>query len=75
MLPESAVAVREGRILVMAVEGGKIIYKKVTPGVRFQGKVEILEGITAADNVVTYGRSEISEGTEVKIISSNETTE
>jgi len=71
VLPESAVVVREGSVVAMAVENGKIAYKRVTPGVRFDGKVEILEGITTEDNIVVYGRSEISEGTYVKMVRSD----
>lgn len=69
VLPESAVIVREGRIVVMAVMDGRVKYKGITPGVRYQGKVEILDGISAEDEIVVSGRSEITEGTKVKIIS------
>jgi len=70
VLPESAVLVREGSVVVMAVAGGVISYKRVVPGVRFDGKVEILEGITPEDDIVVSGRSEITEGTRVTIVSS-----
>jgi membrane fusion protein (multidrug efflux system) len=70
VLPESAVLVREGSVVVMAVAGGVISYKRVAPGVRFNGKVEILEGITPQDDIVVSGRSEITEGTRVTIVSS-----
>lgn len=70
VLPESAVLVREGRVVVMAVVDGIIAYKRVAPGVRFEGKVEILEGITPEDSIVVSGRSEIAEGTRVTIVSS-----
>jgi membrane fusion protein (multidrug efflux system) len=67
VLPESAVTVREGRVIVMAVENDKIVYRRVTPGVRFDGKVEVLDGVSTGDTVVIYGRSEITEGTSVKV--------
>jgi membrane fusion protein (multidrug efflux system) len=70
VLPESAVVVREGKIVVMAIMDGRIVYKRVTPGVRYNGKVEILEGISPEDDIVVSGRSEITEGTRVEIISS-----
>ena len=70
VLPESAVLVREGSMVVMAVVDGRIVYKNVTPGVRFDGKVEILEGIVPEDDIVVSGRSEITEGTRVTIASS-----
>jgi membrane fusion protein (multidrug efflux system) len=68
VLPESAVLVREGKVVVMAVVDGTISYKRVEPGVRFSGKVEILEGITPDDNIVVSGRSEITEGTKVTVV-------
>jgi len=68
VLPESSVLVREGKSMVMSVVNNAIQYKPVTPGVRFDGKVEILDGITAEDKVVLSGRSEIYEGTRVEII-------
>ncbi len=69
VLPESAVVVREGIIMCMAVENDRIVYKKVVPGVRFNGMVEVLDGITSTDRIVVYGRSEISEGTLVTVTS------
>ncbi len=71
VLPESAVIVREGTIVVMTVEDNRVVYKKVTPGVRFDGKVEILFGITTEDEVIVYGRSEITEGTQVTVVPSS----
>lgn len=70
VLPESAVLVREGAMVVMTVVDGRIAYKNVIPGVRFDGKVEILEGIVPEDDIVVSGRSEITEGTRVTIASS-----
>jgi multidrug efflux pump subunit AcrA (membrane-fusion protein) len=52
----------------MSVVNNAIQYKQVTPGVRFDGKVEILDGITVEDKVVLSGRSEIYEGTRVEVI-------
>ena len=69
VLPESSVLVREGKTLVMSVVNDSIQYKQVTSGVRFDGKVEIIDGITPEDKVVLSGRSEITEGTRVEIIS------
>jgi membrane fusion protein (multidrug efflux system) len=70
VLPESSVLVREGKTLIMSVEKNAIHYKPVTAGVRFDGKVEIIDGITPEDMVVLSGRSEISEGTRVEIMPS-----
>jgi membrane fusion protein (multidrug efflux system) len=70
VLPESAVLVREGKIVVMTVMDGIAQYKKVVPGIRYNGKVEILDGITSEDDIIVSGRSEITEGTKVDIVSS-----
>ncbi len=67
VLPESAVIVREGRVVVMEVMDGSVKYKRVTPGVRYDGKVEILDGISPEDDIVVSGRSEITQGTKVAI--------
>jgi len=67
VLPESAVIVREGKVVVMVVMDGSVKYKRVTPGVRYDGKVEILNGISPEDDIVVSGRSEITEGTRVAI--------
>lgn len=69
VLPERSVLVREGKTMVMSVVNDMILYKQVSAGVRFDGKVEILEGLTPEDMVVLSGRSEISEGTRVEVIS------
>ncbi len=67
VLPENAVLVREGKILVMSVENNIIRYKYVITGVRYKGMVEILKGITEKDIIVAFGRNEITEGTQVTI--------
>jgi multidrug efflux pump subunit AcrA (membrane-fusion protein) len=46
---------------------GSVKYKRVTPGVRYDGKVEILDGISPEDDIVVSGRSEITQGTRVVI--------
>ena len=67
VLPESAVIVREGEVVVMVVVDGSVKYKRITPGVRYDGKVEILDGISPEEEIVVSGRSEITEGTRVVI--------
>jgi membrane fusion protein, multidrug efflux system len=67
VLPESAVVVRDGETLAMVVEDDIIVYKTITPGMRFDGRVEILSGISDSDLVVTSGRSEITRGSTVTI--------
>lgn len=73
VLPEGAVLVREGKFIVMAVEKNRIIFKPVTPGVRFSGKVEILSGVNPQDQIVLYPRGELVEGMQVNIVKSLKT--
>ena len=69
VLPEGAVVVREGRHVVLMVQGEKIIIKSVILGKRFDGKVEILDGIIDKDDlVVVSGLSELVEGSRVKVV-------
>jgi len=68
VLPESSVMVRDGKILVMTVEQDVICYKNIITGIRVNGMVEILKGITEKDIIVAYGRNEIIEGTKVKMV-------
>lgn len=71
VLPEGAVVIREGRHVVQVVQGEKIVIKPVRPGKRFNGKVEILDGIDGDDFVVVSGLSELTEGSRVSIATHN----
>ncbi len=70
VLPEGAVIMREGRYVVLMVQGGKIIIKPVTPAKRFNGKVEILDGVDKDDRIVVSGLSELIEGSQVNVVTS-----
>jgi membrane fusion protein (multidrug efflux system) len=70
VLPEGAVLVREGKFIVMVIENNRIKYKPVTPGARFFGKVEILEGVNPNDSIVLSAMGELVEGSPVTIAKS-----
>ena len=70
VLPEGAVVMREGRHVVLMVQGGKITIKGVRPGKRFNGKVEILDGVDKDDLMVVSGLGEFIEGSRVKVVDS-----
>jgi membrane fusion protein (multidrug efflux system) len=70
VLPEGAVVMREGRHVVLMVQGWKIIVKGVRPGKRFNGKVEILDGVDKDDLMVVSGLSELTDGSRVKVVTS-----
>ncbi len=70
VLPEGAVVMREGRHVVLMVQGGKITIKGVRPGKRFNGKVEILDGVDKDDLMVVSGLGEFIEGSRVEVVDS-----
>ena len=70
VLPEGAVIMREGRYVVLMVQEGKITIKDVRPGKRFNGKVEILDGVDKDDRIVVSGLGEFVEGSRVKVVDS-----
>ena len=69
-LPESAVAVQgDGASVFVAVqEGGRmtVLQRPVVAGLRQDGWVEILEGVTTADRVVADGLNRIQSGQPVR---------
>lgn len=71
ILPEEAVVPvgRENHVFVIEEVEGKIVAKKrnVVLGARRPGDVEILEGVTAGEKVVTHGTLNVSDGAEVSI--------
>jgi membrane fusion protein (multidrug efflux system) len=67
VLPEGAVVMREEQFVVLTVQEEKIQFKSVMPGKRFEGKVEILEGVGRDDIMVVSGLSELTEGSKVSI--------
>lgn len=70
VLPEGAVIMREGRYVVLTVEGEMITIRPVILGKRFNGKVEILDGVGEDDRIVVSGLSDLTEGSPVKVIAS-----
>lgn len=73
-LPESAVAVQgEGAsVFVVVQEGGRMTVQQrpVVAGLRQDGWVEILEGVTTADRVVADGLNRIQSGQPVRLAGS-----
>ena len=70
VLPEGAVVMREGKYVVLTVQGEKIVFKYLRPGKRFDRKVEILDGIDRDDFIVVSGLSELTEGSRVRMVNS-----
>ena len=64
-LPETK---KEGYRLLYSNENGKKIVKSrnVKTGLRYQGKVEIREGLKEGDQLITFGYNDLEEGQEVR---------
>lgn len=56
-----------GQAYIMIAENGKAAKRHIKLGKQYDGKVEILEGISATDNVITSGYEGLNEGDGVKI--------
>jgi len=70
VIPESALFSGGGKFFAFVVEKGVAHRKEVETGHRLEGKVEILKGIQAGEQVVTVGHEQLSEGTKVKVVNS-----
>ncbi|MBP6386178.1 MAG: efflux RND transporter periplasmic adaptor subunit, partial [Pseudarcicella sp.] len=52
--------------IVSELNGKKVAKSKtVKTGISFEGKIEILEGLTAGDNIITQGYQELVDGTPI----------
>lgn len=67
-IPEQAIVPRGDSQFVFKVIDGKVQQTKVTIGTRRNGRVEIVEGLSNGDTVVTAGHQKLREGAGVKII-------
>lgn len=67
LAPEESVLVVDGGAFVFAIEDGKAVRSPVKLGRRRPGKVEILEGLSAGQTVITAGVQKVRPGAEVKI--------
>jgi membrane fusion protein (multidrug efflux system) len=66
VLPECALLSQEGKFFAYVVQNGIARRKEVESGQRFDGEVEILQGIQKGEQVVTAGHEQLSEGTRVR---------
>lgn len=65
LLPEGAIVPSLDRFSVFAFEQGRAVSRTVKLGVRLPGKVEILEGLNAGQEVVTSGTQKLVNGMKV----------
>lgn len=66
-VPEEAVASFAGIVKVYVIVDGKAEERRVKTGLRQQGRVEILEGVTVGETVATSSLSQLATGTAVTI--------
>jgi membrane fusion protein (multidrug efflux system) len=67
-VPEQAIVPQGDSQYVFKIDGGKVKLTKVTLGMRRSGRVEILDGLSANDQVVTAGQLKLRDGTQVSIV-------
>ncbi len=73
VVPETALIPKSEDVFVFAIDGeNKAQMKKVKVGMRMVGKAEILEGLSAGENVIVEGYQKIGPGSLVKIKSPGE---
>ncbi len=68
IVPESAIFPLAGRTLVYKVVNGRAVQTDVVLGQRMPGEVEVREGLTPADVVVTSGQQRLRNGMVVRIV-------
>ena len=69
VIPEEAIIMQGEKHFVYKVQDSKAKLTPVKIGVRSQGRVEIREGLSRNDDVITAGQIKIGDGMPVKIVS------
>ncbi|MDY0870423.1 efflux RND transporter periplasmic adaptor subunit [Dongia rigui] len=67
VIPEQALVARGDRVFVYAIEDNKAVMKPVKTGLRQAGKVQIVEGLSIGETVVTDGQIKLRPGADVTI--------
>jgi len=67
VIPEQALVARGDRVFVYAVEDNKAVMKPVKTGLRQAGKVQVVEGLSVGETVVTDGQIKLRPGADVTI--------
>lgn len=73
VIPRSAVITEDERNHVFVVDAaGKVARRSVTLGYERAGVVEVREGVSPGETVVTAGKASLSEGAQVEVIDTSE---
>jgi membrane fusion protein (multidrug efflux system) len=67
-VPEQAIVPQGDSQYVFKIVNGKVTLTKVVIGTRREGRVEIVDGLSAGDEVVTAGQLKIRDGSAVSIV-------
>jgi membrane fusion protein (multidrug efflux system) len=71
VVPESAIIPRAGENYVYRIADGKALEVRVRLGERSNAEVEILEGISGGDTIVTAGQHKLRNGADVDIVANH----
>jgi membrane fusion protein, multidrug efflux system len=69
LIPEEALVPKGEEHFVYRIVEGKALQSKVKTGQRRNGKVEVLEGLSSGDTVVTAGQTKLHDGVPVMVVS------
>lgn len=67
-VPEQAIVPQGDAQYVFKIVNGKVTLTKVVTGTRREGRVEIVDGLSAGDEVVTAGQLKIRDGSAVSVV-------
>ena len=67
-IPEQAIVPQGDSQYVFKIDGGKVAMSEVSVGMRRSGQVEILQGLSVGDEVVTAGQLKLRDGTPVSVV-------
>jgi RND family efflux transporter MFP subunit len=68
LVPREAVGTRDGKRIVLKVQDGAVTPVEVTEGLSDGGRVQIVKGLAAGDNVVADARRQVGAGVKVRPI-------
>lgn len=68
LIPEQALVPLDSAHFVYRILDGKAVQTKVQIGQRSAGRVEVVQGLKAGDNVITAGQTKVRDGAPVRII-------
>jgi membrane fusion protein (multidrug efflux system) len=69
-VPEQAIVPQGDSQFVFKIVDGKVQFTKVVIGTRREGRVEVIEGLSAGDQVVTAGQLKLRDGSAVSVVGS-----